>query len=409
MAAEAPTDRLPPPRPSRAPLSRRQVESVVSRSAAAFSVLFFIQTLPLAIGQASHEHEQRQWTQLVGLLLFLALGATCASALFQRWVRASAGSFAVVYLLAVATWPLANRSPLDAADGTHWLYYLLTVSTTLAAIALPARLAVLYLVVAPAAYALSGFVTNDGGTTREQALLEAGYSILLGGAILVIIVMLRQAASGVDRAQSAAFESYAEAVRQHATEVERVQVDSIVHDSVLTTLLSAARATTPEAQALAARMAANAIGYLRQAALIGPVEGATVSVAAVARHVIGTAESVGAHFEIRLGELPDRAMPLAAAEAVQSAATQAMVNSAQHAGDAHRWLDLRGSEPLGLVVEVGDDGSGFMAHEVPTERLGLRVSIHDRIANAGGEAEIDTQPGEGTVVTIRWPARGGGA
>ena len=409
MAAEAAFDRLSAPRPSRAPLSRRQVESVLSRSAAAFSVLFFLQTLPVAITQASHGHEQRQWTQLVGLLLFLSLVAICASAVLQRWVRASAGAFATVYLLAIATWPLANRSPLDAADGTHWLYFLLTVSTALAAIALPARVAGAYLVVASAVYALSGFVTNDGGTTSEQALLEAGYSILLGGAILVIIAMLRQAATTVDRAQSAAFETYAEAVRQHATEVERVQVDSIVHDSVLTTLLSAARATSPEEQALAARMASNAIGYLRQAALIGPVEGATVSIAAVARQVAAAAGSVGAHFDIRLSELPDRAMPAAAAEAVQSAAVQAMVNSVQHAGEASRWLDIRGSGPVGLTVEVGDDGGGFLAQEVPTERLGLRVSILDRVVKAGGEAEIDTQPGEGTVVTIRWPARGGPA
>ena len=408
MAAEAAPDRLSPPRPSRAPLSRRQVESVLSRSAAAFSVLFVAQTVPIALTQAAHQHEQRQWTQLVALLLFITLAATCASALAQRWVRVSAASFAIVYLLAVATWPLANRTPLDAADGTHWLYHLLTVSTALAAIALSARLAAVYLVVASAVYAISGFVTNDGGTTREQAILEAGYSILLGGAILVIIAMLRQASTTVDRAQAAAFESYAEAVRQHATEVERVQVDSIVHDSVLTTLLSAARATTPEAKALAAGMAANAIGYLRQAALIGPVEGATVSLASVARQVASSAQAVGARFDVRLSGLTDLAMPLAAAEAVQSAATQAMVNSVQHAGAASRWLEIRGTGPAGVIIEVGDDGAGFVADEVPTERLGLRVSIVDRVMKAGGHAEVDTQPGEGTVVTIRWPARGGG-
>jgi len=85
------------------------------------------------------------------------------------------------------------------------------------------------------------------------------------------------------------------------------------------------------------------------------------------------------------------------------------VNSVQHAGEASRWLDIRGSGPVGLTVEVGDDGGGFLAQEVPTERLGLRVSIVDRVVKAGGEAEIDTQPGEGTVVTIRWPARGGPA
>lgn len=408
MAAEAALDRPPPSRPSRAPLTRRQLESILSRTAAAFGLLFFVQTFFLALAQTEHVHEQQQWTQLVALLLFITVFATCASALLQRGVRISTGLFAGVYLLAIATWPLANRTPLEPADGTHWLYSLLTVSTALAVIALPARLAAVYLFLAPAVYAVSGFVTSDGGTTREQAILEAVYSILLGGAILVIITMLRQAATAVDRAQAAAFESYAEAVRQHATEVERVQVDSIVHDSVLTTLLSAARATTPEAKALAARMAADAIGFLRQAALIGPVEGVTVSIATVARQVADTAESLGVPFDVRLSGLPARSMPAAAAEAVQSASTQAMVNSVQHAGEgANRWLEIRGTGPVGIAVAVGDDGRGFVPEEVPTGRLGLRVSILDRLVTAGGEAEVDTQPGEGTIVTIRWPAGGG--
>ena len=409
MAAEAPPlDRLPTSRPSRAPLSRRQVESLLSRSAAAFSLLFGLQTVLIAVAQTQHAHEQRYWTQLVAVLLILTLAAVCFAALVQRGVRLAAGSFATVYLLAIATWPLANRTPLELEDGTHWLYYLLTVATALAAIALPAKFAVIYLFVAPAVYAVSGFVTNDGGTTRQQAVLEAVYAIMLGGAILVIAAMLRQAATAVDRAQAAAFESYSEAVRQHATEVERVQVDSIVHDSVLTTLLSAARATTPEAQSLAARMASNAIGYLRQAAIIGPSEGASVSLATVAHEVAATAGSLGVPFELRLGELPARTIPAAAAEAVQSAAAQAMVNSVQHAGLASgRWVEIRSVNPMGLRVEVGDTGRGFLLGEVPAGRLGLRVSILDRLLNAGGSAEVDTQPGEGTVVTIRWPARTG--
>jgi signal transduction histidine kinase len=407
MAAEAALDRVPPPRPSRAPLSRRQVESLLSRAAAAFSLVFFIQTFLVGLAQVSHGHEQRQWTQLVALLLMLTIAATCVSALLQRWVRLSSGAFAAVYLLAVLTWPLASRTALEPADGTHWLYYLLTVSTALAAIALPARVAGLYLLVAPTAYAVAGYITSRGGTTREQAILEAVFSILLGGAILVIITMLRQAATAVDHAQAAAFESYAEAVRQHATEIERVQVDSIVHDSVLTTLLSAARASTPEAQSLVARMAGDAIGHLQQAALLGPIEGAAVSTAAIARRVAATAQTVGAAFDVRVRSLPAGVMPAAAADALWSAATQAMVNSVQHAGDgASRWLEIRGHGPAGLVVEVGDDGCGFLAAEVSTERLGLRVSVLERVVAAGGGAEIDAQPGEGTVITLRWPARG---
>jgi signal transduction histidine kinase len=408
MAAEAAPDRLTSPRSARAPLTRRRVESVLSRSAAAFGVLFYVQTLPVAVQQTSHGHEPRQWTYAFALMLLLALAATCVSAVAQRWVAWSSSAFAVIYLVALVTWPLVNLTPLESADGTHWLYFLLTVSTALAALAWPVRIAAAYLVVVAAAYGIAGFVTSGGATTQQQQILEAVYSIMLGGAILVIMTILRLAASEVDRAQAAALESYAEAVRQHATEVERVQVDSIVHDSVLTTLLSAARATSPEAKALAARMASNAIGFLRQAALIGPIDGTSVAIAAVGTAVAASAETVGVPFDVRVGELSALGMPVAAAEAMQAAATQAMVNSAQHAGEsAHRWVDIRGSGPLGVVVEIGDDGEGFLLDEVTTERIGLRVSVLERLENAGGETQIDTQPGEGTIVTLRWPARGG--
>jgi signal transduction histidine kinase len=69
-----------------------------------------------------------------------------------------------------------------------------------------------------------------------------------------------------------------------------------------------------------------------------------------------------------------------------------------------RWLTIRGLAPAGIEIEVGDTGRGFAIPEVPRERLGLRVSILERVANAGGAANIDSVLGEGTVVTIRWPA-----
>jgi signal transduction histidine kinase len=99
-------------------------------------------------------------------------------------------------------------------------------------------------------------------------------------------------------------------------------------------------------------------------------------------------------------------MPVLAAEAVYSAAVQAMVNSLQHAGrerSVSRWLTIRGVVPSGIEIEVGDTGVGFAPSEVPRERLGLRISILERIANAGGNADIDSALNEGTVVTIRWP------
>jgi signal transduction histidine kinase len=40
---------------------------------------------------------------------------------------------------------------------------------------------------------------------------------------------------------------------------------------------------------------------------------------------------------------------------------------------------------------------------VPTERLGLRVSILERVASAGGVVEIESAEGQGTLISIQWP------
>jgi signal transduction histidine kinase len=45
---------------------------------------------------------------------------------------------------------------------------------------------------------------------------------------------------------------------------------------------------------------------------------------------------------------------------------------------------------------------------VPVERLGLRVSIEERMANVGGGAEVVSHPGHGTTVTVAWPAGSAG-
>src|SRR5690606_22685020 len=136
-------------------------------------------------------------------------------------------------------------------------------------------------------------------TDGYRAILDSVHSILLGGAILILVTVLRAAAAGVDTAQQNALERYSHAVRQHATEAERVQVDSIVHDSVLTTLLSAARAFTPEWKALASPMASKDIGHLREAVAVAADAEAKVSGRLVAQRIIGAAESMSQSLTVR--------------------------------------------------------------------------------------------------------------
>jgi signal transduction histidine kinase len=326
------------------------------------------------------------------------------------WVRQAHGLFAVLYLITLVSWPFMVMPEADIFAGIHWLNYLITVATSMAAIAFSTMVGTIYLFTAPTIYLVVRMTPLGGGAPWQLALLEGIYALILGAAVVVIITMLRQAAASVDGAQAMALDRYGHAVRQHATEVERVQVDSIVHDSVLTTLISAARAYTPQAKQLAATMAGNAIGYLRDAAATSPDDGTTVRLSVLAERISDAATALSSPFTVSVGGIGNRSIPVSASETIYSAAVQAMVNSLQHAGEhgITRWVEVRGSAPAGIEVIVGDNGVGFSMVDVPPERLGVRVSIIERAANVGGSATITSAPGKGTVVTIRWPHSSGG-
>jgi signal transduction histidine kinase len=57
-----------------------------------------------------------------------------------------------------------------------------------------------------------------------------------------------------------------------------------------------------------------------------------------------------------------------------------------------------------LVIEVRDDGTGFDL-QAPRGRAGIGLStMRERARLAGAELRIDTRPGGGTCVRVRWPS-----
>lgn len=391
-------------KPLRTPLSRRQVDTVVSRSVAWFGIVFGLQALPSLFAQYSLG--QPVWSAIAVSVMFGSLLVALFCSTIKRWVVGSHRLVSFVYVVVLISWPFFLADPAVPQQGDHWLYQLTTVATATAAIGFRARGAMAYLVVVPLIYGIIRATPQGGGGPWELGLFNAIYAIILGGAVLVIVVMTRSAASSVDDAQGAALDRYARAVRQHAIEVERVQVDSIVHDSVLTTLLSAARAETAEQKALAATMASNAMRYLNEAALVSPDDGATVRFRQLADRIVTAARQMPLPFALRVRSLDTRVIPAAQAEALYSAAVQAMMNSVQHggSGDVRRWLTVLGAHGGAVQIEVGDSGVGFDIDSVPDERLGVRRSIIERTANAGGHAEVRSARGRGTVVVLSWPA-----
>lgn len=393
-------------RPQRSPLSRRQVDTVVSRSVAWFGIVFGLQALPALFAQ--YALDQPAWSAIAVSAVYGSLLVALLCSTIKRWVVGSHRLVSFVYVLALVTWPFFLVDPSVTQEGDHWLYQLTTVATATAAIGFRRRGALAYLIVVPLIYGVIRATPQGGGGPWELGLFNAIYAIILGGAVLVIVVMTRAAATSVDEAQGAALDRYARAVRQHATDVERVHVDSIVHDSVLTTLLSAARAETAEQKMLASHMASNAMRHLNEAALGSPDDGTTVRFSYLADRIVEAARQMPMEFSVRVRSLDLRVIPAVQAEALYSAAVQAMMNSVQHAGtsDVRRWLSVLGAQGGAVQIEVGDAGVGFDLTSVPETRLGVRRSIIERTANAGGHADVRSSAGRGTVVVLLWPAVG---
>ncbi|MDJ0350938.1 ATP-binding protein [Cryobacterium sp. PH29-G1] len=390
-------------RQPRNPISHAQIEVVLSRSVAGIGLVFAAQTLPLMLEQLTvrKTEESLLMAGLLGLSILVFVVAT----IIQRGIRATALAVSGLYLIALVIWPVLMVDPTAVLDGKPWLWYICTVATSCAAIALPLFWAAAYTVVAPVVYGLLRILPSGGNAEPLLALLDVCYAVLLGGVVLIIIYVLRAATTKVDIAQSNALSKYSVAVRHHATEVERVEVDSIVHDSVLATLLSAAGVHNAKSAELAATMARSAVIRLQEASAERGLNDASVAVGTLVERLRAAAFETGV-FTITEHCVAGLSIPEPAAEALYWASVQAMVNSVQHAGPAQsRRLTVGGNDQSGCTIEISDTGCGFDA-SVASARLGLRVSIHDRMASVGGIAVLRTSPGQGTTITLDWPQPG---
>ena len=91
-------------------------------------------------------------------------------------------------------------------------------------------------------------------------------------------------------------------------------------------------------------------------------------------------------------------VPAKVALALVRAVREALANIERHAGVATATLDVDDH-----VVAVADSGSGFRPDDVPSSRRGLRGSVIERMAAAGGSATVTSRPGAGTTVRLEWP------
>lgn len=229
-------------------------------------------------------------------------------------------------------------------------------------------------------------------------LLQAGIQTVILLATVATGRLARRVAVAEEEARETLVRAAAADRAAVAARAERRELEREMHDTVLNTLAALGRANLADSPAVRARCAADA-RFLRS------LRADDTGSAAVPERLRAAAASVGdARFTIDVS-CPDDGwpdLPAPVATALVRATRQALVNSREHSGAGR--AELRATYTAGrTTIEIADGGRGT-ASGPGSDRLGVRRSIGERLADVGGATEIRTGAGVGTTVVLRWPA-----
>jgi two-component sensor histidine kinase len=210
----------------------------------------------------------------------------------------------------------------------------------------------------------------------------------------------------LDTTRAAAEAQAAAAAASAARSVERERFDALIHDDVMSTLLSAARAGNSPALTAQSAAALNRLARLRSG--ISSTE--RIGPDSFIAYLRSALTEVDDHVAITTDvdeDAKDATLPMDAVRALSASAAEALRNSVRHAGThATRTVDVSVAFDSASIV-VRDDGYGFDPGAVAPHRLGLTVSIEGRMRQlGGGTAEVASKPGRGTIVTLTYRPTG---
>lgn len=363
------------------------------------AVLLAIVALPSFLAQARIPHPLWTWGVAVGMFLPPVAGAALSTVAGPRLLRSLAGVAAGAQLLGLALLvPALPDGGLAGHLGAPWLLAVTATGTTAAAVAWRAPAALAYLgvtVVLVGVDRLLALPSPNPALAFEDAL----YTLLFDLVFVALALTTRRAGGRLDAAADAAAAETRATATSAARRRERTRVEALLHDNVLVALLASSRGSER-----AAAQARSALAELDTAARAD--DDATGDVDGTAwlwrLQALTTELAPEARFSHEGPAVPIAGIPPEAGRAMLEATAEAVRNSVQHAGRASRAVHARLTDD-DVEVTVLDDGVGFDPSQARAGRLGLGVSILERMrAVPGGGAAVVARPGVGTRVSITW-------
>lgn len=279
-------------------------------------------------------------------------------------------------------------------------------SALAAALFLPRRSAALSVAALGIGLVLAALPALNNGSKISLTLAANLLMLVIVSSLAgVVSGFLQQQSSLADKAgeqlAAAVTQSETSKAQQEGQKLERIKQYRTLHDTVLSTLSALARGSLdPSDPAVQRRCAADA-EYLRSfinsdaSGLVNRLQG---ELATVGREQGVLGIRVHQHAADLPAELPDDVV-----DALRDASREALNNVAKHSKSDQAWITALGEADGSVSVTIADRGQGFDPETAPAG-MGLSQSIHARINEVGGNATIDSTPGQGTSVELRWPA-----
>lgn len=364
------------------------------------AVVFGGINIPTIVTQANDFVPWFLWVSLTfGALLPVSMaGLTWLLSMPQMKVLITV--LAVGFAAVQAVWVFAMTVPMLSGGTAPWAQSIHALHATLASIAWRPRWAWTYIILQGPLVALPRYYASDAGvvTAGLDGIGNMTFCIILAGVVMALIAAANRQDAVADRAREvAAFEA-----SERSREREQGRINAIVHDDIMSVLMSASAPKLNKGVRKQAERALQAIRALASDEHLDVPYRPQFAVTAW-RTVVGDVSSnVAFHSQID----SDDEIPGEVVEVVGEALGEAVRNSVLHAdkgrGDVSRSVYVR-LDSDGASITVVDDGAGFNPRHVADRRLGLRVSILERMhLIPGGQAVVRSQPGQGTVVILEW-------
>ena len=358
-----------------------------------------IEVVANAISQASLLNNL-QW------FLLALFAASVIAPVVSSWFGSAANLWFLVHgcvsMLIVLLWPWivldANDLP---SEYQPWIWWGLGMAAISIGIAAPAKIAMVYLVLNSVFWFLVDTSPFGGASNLFVSVQDSAYIFLFSGAVIGLTRLVREGARQADEANSAAIESAIAQSQIDAVERERQRIDALVHDRVLNTLLLAAKAEGEADRLAAAESAASAIISLREAEQDPETQG-TVTPLGLLRALKRAAIRLAPEVVVEVSGGGTEEIPAHIAQALTEATLQALDNAMRHSKAKTITLRMDAPEPSEIAISVLDDGVGFKLDRVPRDRIGIKTSILSRLESISGGASVQSEPGQGTKIVLRW-------